>query len=212
MRSSFRFRHPDTHPVLTLHGLWRLVSEPLLTPPYQNFALRNASIIHAALTPQGNRHWMTFGLLHVTGLQVIGANRDRDLLAVRGIYDGQTIKFDFGHHSVAAWVASRGGPMYTLPRLPVRRSQSSAETHSCFGIENLPKCWRIWEGQRPIVGHPATSFLPPLPVKAGWRDQSPQDAEKNLSPTGDAIVFSPVRLAQSDTRCSGNASAISSSG
>jgi hypothetical protein len=56
---------------LALHGLWRLVPEPLFTLPDQNFTLRHASVIHAALTPQGNRYRVTLGLLHVTGLQVI---------------------------------------------------------------------------------------------------------------------------------------------
>ena len=59
-------------PALALYGLWRFVSEPPFTPPDKNFALRYASIIHAALTPQGNRYWVPFGVFHVTGLQVIG--------------------------------------------------------------------------------------------------------------------------------------------
>ena len=79
--------------------LWRFVSEPPITPLDQNFALRHASVIHAALTPQGNRYWVTFRVFHVTGLQVIGADRDRNRLALIGFYDGQTIKFDFGHHT-----------------------------------------------------------------------------------------------------------------
>src|SRR6185295_10130126 len=43
---------------------------------------------------------MTFRLFHVTGLQVIGADRDRNRLALRGIYDRQTIQFDCGHHTL----------------------------------------------------------------------------------------------------------------
>ena len=53
---------------VALHGLWRFVSESLFTPPDQNFALRHASIIHAALTPQGNRYRVTFRVFRVTGL------------------------------------------------------------------------------------------------------------------------------------------------
>ena len=84
---------------LALHGLWRFVSEPLFTPPDQNFALRHASVIHAALTPQGNGYRVAFRLFRVTGFQIISADCDRDLLALSGIDDGQTIKFDFGHHA-----------------------------------------------------------------------------------------------------------------
>jgi len=67
--------------ILAQNGLWRVVSEPLLTPPDQNFALRHASVIHAALA-QGNRYRVTFTVFDVTGLQVIRADRDRDLLAL----------------------------------------------------------------------------------------------------------------------------------
>ena len=84
-------------PALALHGLWWVVSEPPLTPLDQNFALRHASIIHPALTPQGNRYWVTFRVFRVTGLQVIGADRDRNRLALSGFYDGQTVRLDFGH-------------------------------------------------------------------------------------------------------------------
>jgi hypothetical protein len=85
---------------LALHGLWWLISEPPVTAPDQNFALRHAGIIHAALTPQGNRYWVTFGLFRVTSLQVIGIDRDRNCVALSGIYDRQTIQFDFGHHTL----------------------------------------------------------------------------------------------------------------
>ncbi|MGA7002572.1 MAG: hypothetical protein WBZ28_11605, partial [Pseudolabrys sp.] len=103
-KSSRRINRPATgtapqHP-LALHGLWRLVSEPLITPPDQNFAFRHASVIHADPTPQGNRYRMTFRAFHVTGLQVVGADRDGDLIALSGIYDGKTVKFDFGHHAL----------------------------------------------------------------------------------------------------------------
>jgi len=68
----------SNHPlaILALPGLWRVISEPTVTPPEQNFALRHVSVIHAALTPQGNRYWMTFRVFHVTGFQVIVADRD----------------------------------------------------------------------------------------------------------------------------------------
>jgi len=41
-----------------------------------------------------------FGGFRITGLHVIGADRDGDFLALVGINDGQTIKFDFGHHAL----------------------------------------------------------------------------------------------------------------
>ena len=84
---------------LALHGLWWLVSEPLITPPDQNFALRHASIIHPDPTPQGNPYPVTFRVFRVTGLRVIGADGDRNRLALsssrlgppaallRGIFD-----------------------------------------------------------------------------------------------------------------------------
>jgi hypothetical protein len=75
--SSFLFR-------LVAYGLGRFVSEPPIPPLDQNFALRHASVIHAALTPQGNRYWVTFGGFRITGLHVIGADRDRDFLACQG--------------------------------------------------------------------------------------------------------------------------------
>ena len=75
--------------VLALHGLWRLVSEPLFTPPDQNFALGHASVIHADPTPQGNRYWVAFRVFWVTGFQVIPADCDRNCLALSGIYEGR---------------------------------------------------------------------------------------------------------------------------
>src|SRR4029077_12325905 len=93
-------REARRRPLARLHGLWRLVSEPLITPPDQNFALRHASVIHAAPTPAGAHYWVTFGLFGVTGLQVIRADRDRNRLALSGIYNWQPILFDFGHHAL----------------------------------------------------------------------------------------------------------------
>jgi len=47
-----QFSHVKSAPsALALHGLWRLVPEPLFIPPDQNFALGHSSVIHAALTP-----------------------------------------------------------------------------------------------------------------------------------------------------------------
>jgi len=43
---------------------------------------------------------VALGVFQITGLHVIGADRDGDLFAFVGINDGETIKLDFGHHAL----------------------------------------------------------------------------------------------------------------
>jgi hypothetical protein len=83
---AFNFGEPFT--ILALHGLWRIISEPLVAASDQHFSLRHAGIIHAASPSKRKRYRMAFRIVRVTRLHVIAADRDRDLLALRSMNDG----------------------------------------------------------------------------------------------------------------------------
>src|SRR5262249_16053228 len=122
------------------------------------------------LTTQGNRYRVAFGIFLVTCLHVIGTYRDRNLITLVGIDDGQTIKLDFGHHALHLSCQTRTYHQWRgLQRANSGGGQDILASGSSRERSTPTRTGRRWPGmQRPSL----TASLS-LSVPGSWSIQTP---------------------------------------